>query len=356
MGFADYAVIENNLCMYSQQEHGIYFSNSADHPIIRYNTCHHNNANGIHMNGDESMGGDGLITDATVECNIIYENGIGGGSGINCDGVAESRIFNNLLYMNHASGISLYCIDASAGSYNNKIYNNTIINATDARWCLNINTDSYGDTVYNNILINLHPWRGSISIDVSSLPDFWSDYNVLVNSMSNDGGNSAITLAAWQVLGYDPHSMLADPLDSLFADWSSGDYHLRAGCQATDSGTDQVLPIVQYDLDGVLRPQGLAFDIGVYEHPQTGIIRAGINKVNPSPYRVYQQAQSIIFKNLNMGDGIAIFDLTGRNVHCAENITTGIYRVCTKSFSNGVYFYVITSAQSSVPGKFVVIK
>ena len=143
MGFADYAVIENNLCMYSQQEHGIYFSNSADHPIIRYNTCHHNNANGIHMNGDESMGGDGLITDATVECNIIYENGVGGGSGINCDGVAESRIFNNLLYLNHASGISLYQIDASAGSYNTKVYNNTIINASDGRWCLNINTGSY---------------------------------------------------------------------------------------------------------------------------------------------------------------------------------------------------------------------
>jgi len=42
-GFVEYAVIENNLCAYSWDEHGIYHSNSGDHPIIRFNTCHNNN-------------------------------------------------------------------------------------------------------------------------------------------------------------------------------------------------------------------------------------------------------------------------------------------------------------------------
>jgi hypothetical protein len=271
-GFADYAYIHHNICQYSQAEHGIYFSNSADHPTIRYNICGHNYANGIHMNGDESMGGDGLITDATVECNIIYENGIGGGSGINCDGVAESRVFNNLLYMNHASGISLYCIDASAGSYNTKVFNNTIINASDARWCLNINTGSINDTLYNNILINQHSWRGSIAIDQSSTPGFHSDFNILVNRLSNDGGNSTMTLLEWQSLGYDQHSMLADPLDSIFINWSAGDFHLRENAQAVDAGTDLVNQIVQYDLDSIPRPQGNGFDIGAYEYV-AGVIR-----------------------------------------------------------------------------------
>jgi hypothetical protein len=38
---------------------------------------------------------------------VIYGNGEKGGSAINCDGVQDSLIRNNLLYGNHASGISL---------------------------------------------------------------------------------------------------------------------------------------------------------------------------------------------------------------------------------------------------------
>jgi hypothetical protein len=55
-----------------------------------------------------SQGGDGIISGALVEANTIYGNGLGSGSGINCDGVQSSVFRNNLLYNNHASGISLY--------------------------------------------------------------------------------------------------------------------------------------------------------------------------------------------------------------------------------------------------------
>jgi hypothetical protein len=321
-GFADHAVIENNLCMYSQDEHGIYFSNSADHPKIRNNICHHNAGCGIHMNGDESMGGDGLITDAIVEANVVFENGDSGGSGINCDGVAESKIFNNLLYMNHASGISLYQIDASAGSYNTKIYNNTIINASDSRWCLNINSGSYADTVYNNILINLHSWRGSIAIDGSSLPGFCSDYNIVVDRMSNDGGNSNMPFAQWQALGYDPHSFLADPLDSIFIDWSSSDYHLRDNAQAIDTGTDLVSTVVQYDLDSIFRPQGTGFDIGAYEKPVTRIYENELKSfLNDS--KTYQTVFSGPLP-LPKGKNCRVFNITGRQIHTI-NPAPGIY-------------------------------
>ena len=47
---------------------------------------------------------------------MIYDNGRGGGSGINCDGVQNSLIRNNLIYNTHASGISLYRIDGGGGS------------------------------------------------------------------------------------------------------------------------------------------------------------------------------------------------------------------------------------------------
>jgi hypothetical protein len=115
-GFVDDFLAEGNEAHHSQLEHGIYVSNSCDRPIVRRNVVHDNHANGLHFNGDASLGGDGLIENALVEQNVIWGNGVGGGSGINMDGSVNGVIRNNLLYDNHASGISLYRIDAGAGA------------------------------------------------------------------------------------------------------------------------------------------------------------------------------------------------------------------------------------------------
>lgn len=358
-GFADYAIIEGNECKNSQLEHGIYFSNSADHPMIRYNRSHHNYSCGIHMNGDSSMGGDGLITDATLEGNTVYENGAAGGSGINCDGVAESRFFNNLLYMNHASGMSFYKIDASNGSYNNKIYNNTIVNVSNGRWCVNINSGSRADTLYNNILINLNPGRGSIVIDSSSLPNFFSDYNIVVNRMSNNGGNSVITLSAWQQLGYDHHSFLALPLDSIFRDWAAADYHLRRNSPAIDTGTARVLQIVRYDLDLVTRPQGNGFDIGAYEY-----VPSMIEEQNTRPgyknrgCRVICNRDQVEFYDLTSGSLIQFYSISGRLVYSSGAVYTESFRWQTHDVPAGVYLYAIMSRRGKElsHGKLMLIK
>ena len=91
------------------------------------------------MNGDASItnpghDSDGIISFGLIENNIIYENGVGGGSGINMDGVTDTIVRNNLLYENHASGISIYQIDGGSGSQDNMILNNTILMAADGRW------------------------------------------------------------------------------------------------------------------------------------------------------------------------------------------------------------------------------
>lgn len=117
----------------SQAEHGIYVSHSGERPVIRKNVVFGNRANGIHMNGDVSQGGDGIISDALVADNTIYDNGLGGGSGINCDGVQSSIFRDNLLYNNHASGISLYQIDAAQPARGNQVLNNTIVMASAGR-------------------------------------------------------------------------------------------------------------------------------------------------------------------------------------------------------------------------------
>ena len=60
--FCDYLTVEDNQASRSGEQHGIYASNSADHPVIRGNTIWGNAMCGIHMNGDISQGGDGVIS------------------------------------------------------------------------------------------------------------------------------------------------------------------------------------------------------------------------------------------------------------------------------------------------------
>lgn len=264
-GFAEHVIIEHNVCSGSEDEHGIYFSNSADDPIIRYNHCYDNQRCGIHMNGDESMGGDGLISNAQVYGNTIHGNGVAGGSGINCDGVVGSVFYNNLLYDNHASGISLYRMDGGGPSTNNRVYNNTIVNASDARWCVNIADDCTGNQVLNNILINQHPWRGSIVIAASALPGSVSDHNLVTGRLSPDGDATILDLAGWQALGYDANSAVVDALAALFVSPGTDFHPLGAAAQMVDAGTAAVNDVVTDDMDGMPRPLGSGFDIGCYE-------------------------------------------------------------------------------------------
>ena len=147
---------------------------------------------------------DGIISGALVDGNTCYGNGLaervrpGGGSGINCDGVRDSRFTNNLLYDNHAGGISLYQIDAAGPASGNVIANNTVIQAADGRWCLLVTDGAVNTTVFNNIFFNLHSFRGSISLSPDSASGFVSDYNFLDPRFSTDDANSAVALTQWR--------------------------------------------------------------------------------------------------------------------------------------------------------------
>lgn len=262
-GFCDDLLIEHNTTSGSIDEHGIYVSNSGDRPTIRNNTIFGNNANGIHINGDASLGGDGIISEAVVENNVIFDNGIAGGSGINMDGVQDSVIRNNLIYATHASGISLYRIDGGGPSSGNRVLNNTIVVAADGRWALNIQNGATANQVFNNILLNQHSWRGSIDISSDSTGGFASDYNVVMERFTLDGGNTVLDLAQWRSqTGQDANSLVATP-GSVFADFGNDDYRLHAASPAVDAGT--TLPDVLVDLLGAPRGVGAGYDIGAYE-------------------------------------------------------------------------------------------
>ena len=259
--FCEDILIEGNTVTRSIREHGIYVSNSGDRPVIRGNVSRDNRGCGIHMNGDASQGGDGIISGALVENNVISGNGQGGGSGINCDGVQDSRIQNNLLYENHSNGISLYRVDAAAGSSGNSVINNTVVQASGARWAVNIKNQSTNNVVVNNILFH-YGSRGGINIAADSLSGFRSDYNIVVDRFSPDDGDHFIRLAEWRsATGLDRHSQVSR-LQDVFVNLESSDYHLRAGSPAIDAADPALAP--RMDIEGSPRPKGRP-DAGAYE-------------------------------------------------------------------------------------------
>jgi hypothetical protein len=289
------------------------------------------------------------------------------------DGVQDSGIFNNLIYNNHATGIAMYQIDGGDASKNNKVYNNTVIQPSDGRWCIISVNGSTGNTIYNNILINHHSFRGSISVDAASMTGFVSDYNVLVNRLSDDDGNSNMTLTQWQSMGYDTHSMIADPENQIFVDHTNGNFHLLQNSQAVDAGTDFVLPTVFEDLDKIPRPQGSGFDIGAYEYntlttvqeellPQEFILYQNYpNPFNPTTKIQFsipnviasetKQSQIVILK---------VYDVLGNLVSTLvdEYKPAGKYEVKydASNLSSGIYFYKLQSGNFVETKKMILLK
>jgi hypothetical protein len=262
-GFVDDLLVEGNYTSGSIIEHGIYVGNSGDRPIIRGNVVWNNSRNGIHINGDAEQGGDGIISNAIVEANTIYGNGADGGSGINCDGVQDSLIVNNLIYDSHASGISLYRIDGGGPSTGNLVVNNTVLIADNGRWALNIMNDSGDNHAFNNIFFNQHASRGAISLCGPGCADgFESDYNIVLDRFTADDG-TLLSLTDWRTTtGQDAHSIVCDA-NVVFVDVAMSDFRVTEKSAARDVGTGLNAPSA--DHDGNARPNGAAVDIGAFE-------------------------------------------------------------------------------------------
>lgn len=262
--FSDDLLIENNEAYGSAMEHGIYVSNSGDRPVVRGNTVHDNAASGIQLNADATQGGDGLITGAVIENNVIYNNGRAGGAALNLDGVQNSMVRNNIFYNNHASGIAAFRIDGAQGPRGLQIYHNTIDMPADGRYALRLTDTTGRSTIRNNILYSQNTSRGGISFNTAAdAANADSDYNVFggAAAVTPDDGTTRYTLAEWQARGFELNSLTAT-LAALFV--SPGvDYHLRAGAPAIDRG--QRLVDVTVDFEGQIRPRGATSDIGADE-------------------------------------------------------------------------------------------
>jgi cysteine-rich repeat protein len=261
---SDDAVVENCDLYGSRTQHGVYFANSGDRPIARGNRIHHNFGSGIRAYGDITQGGDGLITGALFEGNVIYGNY--GGGGMNLNAFHDAVIRNNILYNNHASsGIALFLGEGAIGVGDIEIYHNTIDVPADGKYNLRILSVDAPITLRANILYNRNPTKGLYSWGApgdAALTD--ADDNVVGGALfvSEDDETTRASWASWRAAGNEPGSQ-SSTSDALFVDVGAADYHLLPGSPAVDAGL--TIPSVASDLDGSPRPMGASSDIGAYE-------------------------------------------------------------------------------------------
>ncbi len=129
--------------------HGVYLSNAAtDDVVVRGNVFEDNDGPGIHMNGDASVGGDGIQTGHRFEANIVVGNGM---NGFNMDGVRDAFFVNNVFADNGRHGMRGYRIDAAAGPAGFVLINNTFV-GNDAS-AAKLSEDDGGHVLFNNLVV-----------------------------------------------------------------------------------------------------------------------------------------------------------------------------------------------------------
>jgi hypothetical protein len=214
----------------SQYEHNIYISNAlSDGAVVRGNLIYKSNTgNGLQLNGDWEMGGDGFIDNALIENNIVYGNSK---KGLSLISIRYGRIQNNIIYNNGpaAGGIHLVDQEGQKFSTGNVVVNNTIDEPNQAS--IRINDGSDNNYIFNNISIGT---RGIV---------FEGEGNFQSNNYSSADG-----------LG-------------LFVNRAGHDYHLLQNSPAKSFGAAsyQTKSAPAVDLEGNIRPQGTGFDAGAYE-------------------------------------------------------------------------------------------
>jgi hypothetical protein len=205
------------------------------------------------------------VQDFDVSYNIVFENNLIVDNEAQMfmtenDGLTTLHDFdirNNLIINLKYQG--------NVGIPNLRFYNNTCINVDPTNgFALFIDQvakikDCTGCQVMNNIFIDCGgvkntTMRGAYYIK-GDVKDYKCDYNYVARGASNGYAALADDKEEHGINGGDP----------MFIDPAKNDYHLKANSLAIDKGA--VMTGFNYDKDGTLRPQGVAWDMGAFEYP-----------------------------------------------------------------------------------------
>ncbi len=344
-GYTPSIEISGNSASGSLQEHGIYVSNStsaADNPVVRNNECFDNNQNGVQFNGDCDAGGDGIISGALIENNIVHHNNWKGFSLIS---VQNSTIRNNLIYENGllagAGGIHL-ADQPGCGkpSNNNIVVNNTIHEPRITG--IRMSNGSTGNTIFNNLVVA----------------------STLSYTIVDEGSGNFIDTAS---------NLKLTSLTGLFVAPGAEDYHLAANSAALNAAAltyrSTNAPLV--DIDGNSRPQGPLPDVGSDERSvSTAVgdvpsVSVQLEQNVPNPFnpstRITYVVQSPTAVNVNLD----VFDVRGRLVRqlVHDRASTGQVVVAWDGrdddggeVSSGVYFYRLVAGSTTITRRMTLLK
>jgi hypothetical protein len=214
----------------SSFEHNIYISNAlSDGAVVRGNLIYDSNeGNGLQLNGDWEMGGDGFIDNALIENNVVYGNSK---KGLSLISIRFGRIQNNIIYNNGPAAGGIHLVDQIGYNFStgNVVVNNTIDEPNQAS--IRVNEGSDNNYIFNNISVGT---KGIV---------FEGGGNFQDNNYSSVDGSG------------------------LFINRAVHDYHLLQNSPARSYGTAsfQAKPAPAVDLEGNARPQGAGYDAGAYE-------------------------------------------------------------------------------------------
>jgi len=207
-----------------------------------------NIASGIGV--DYAGGGLMALHDATIESSRFVGNTAPSGAGVFLAHVPPGNVsvlVNNLLVDNEAGEGAAIFAGLTTDAYENgghaEINHNTIVRAEQNGGSA-VQVVEGTANVVNNVIT-----RHSVGLSAGPQAAVTSDYNLFFENVVRHAGVSP-----------GANNLDGDP---LFVDLSPGDYHLRGGSPAIDSGADLG---VGADFDGVTRPQGDGYDRGAYEY------------------------------------------------------------------------------------------
>lgn len=167
----------------------------------------------------------------------------------------EIYIYNNISRNNFENGFLQH--QYGNGRFSDiYVENNTFINngQTDNTvggdiWLQNNNANNVRLFVRNNICVN----SGS-----------QFDFNIRIRLQDKTTVTNNLSFP-YKTGDYNTKGSSEVVSDPLFTDAAAGDYRLKSGSPAIDTGTSTVNPHLAADYNGLSRPQGKAYDIGAFE-------------------------------------------------------------------------------------------
>ncbi|HZU31423.1 MAG TPA: choice-of-anchor Q domain-containing protein [Candidatus Angelobacter sp.] len=265
--------------------HAVYFSTDSNHIDVGWNHIHDN------------FTCRALQFHSSPLCSPTC--GTGDTTGFN---QYDLHVHDNLIHGDNCNGINFATVDPSKGvveAYNNVVYHVGLINplqlgaAFSCIYVAGITNNGVAGTgtvdVFNNTLsdcaannsANASGSRGAFGVGGGPATLLMRLRNNVAYQLPGeiyiDGATSQINGSnnLWFGVGAGPAQTAGNlATDPQFVNRSIGDYHIASTSPAKDAGLTIVPsnpfvpnpgPTISVDKDGVLRPQGTAFDLGAYE-------------------------------------------------------------------------------------------